>query len=198
MEENVADLLKVPGRLFHPYHLRDLLRQLKSRFGLQVEAGPARHVVENNGGIGRLRNRLDVGYEAGLGRFVVVRPHHEQPVGPGLDGRGREVDTLPGIIGPGPHDDRDAPVGGFDCQIDESAALLDGNGGILTGRAQHHEARHTAINLSLNEIAEGVLVDLVPGGERSDQRGRSAAKKHVVCHGMQRVGCIRNRRDEAG
>src|SRR6185437_10219387 len=70
MTEYLGDLREIPGRLLN----RDdvgMVRKLESGLGGDIARGPARHVVDDDWEVDRIRDRPKVRHYSPLGRLVV-------------------------------------------------------------------------------------------------------------------------------
>ena len=153
----------------------------------QVYRGAARHIVDHDGAVRRVGDGGDVAEHALRRRFVVVRPDDEEGVGPGVGGLLREADALRRVVRARPDHDRHAPGGVPDGDLDDPAAFLGRDGGVLARRAQNHErfdavVVRAAVDLEVDQSTERGVIDAVIGGEGGDERGRGAAENGLF-HG---------------
>ena len=170
-----------------------VLRQDLIGVGSEGHAGAAGHVVEDDGQLGAVGDVLVVLDQAGLAGLVVVGGDVEQGVGSGVLGVLGQVDGGGGVVGPRSGDDLHPVVHPLDAELHGGDVLPDGHGGRLAGGAADAHRVHAGFNLSVNQLAEGVVVDdvvLIKGG---DQGGAGAGKdwsSHNSMHPFNNFSCF--------
>jgi len=117
-----------------------------------------------------------VGHEPALGRFVVVRRHHEDGVGAGATGGARPLDRDGGRVAPDAGDHAGAPARHLDRERDEPLVLPRIERRSLPGRAARHEQPHASPDLPLEQGAEPRLVHLARRSEGRHERGSAAVQ----------------------
>ena len=100
----------------------------------------------------------------------------EQGVRPGILGVLGEVDGGRGVVGPGPGDYLNPVVNPLHTEFHCGDVFPDGHGGGLAGGAAHAYRVHPGLNLGVDELAKGVIVDDVILVEGGDQGGAGAGK----------------------
>ena len=100
------------------------LRQLGDKLRRHVDAGPLRHVVEEDRDLGRVGDRLEIGFDLALADDGVIGRHDEDAVAAGFFRRLRQLGGLARHDRGRPADDRDAGTGSFARQAEKLQPLL--------------------------------------------------------------------------
>jgi hypothetical protein len=111
------------------------VRQTRDRLRLEVDAGPARHVVENDRQRRAVRNLLEVPEETLLRRLVVVGRDRQKAIAPDALEIANELGHLVGVVAAGPSQHRHLVIDLFDNQLDDAALFGAAERRRLAGRA---------------------------------------------------------------
>ena len=138
--EDPPGLVEVGGRLLHGDDVADP-GQLREQVRLEVQHDPLGDVVDDDRpAVGRLRDRGEMGDDAGARRLVVVGRDGQERVGARLDRGTRERDRVVGVVGAGVRHDAGAPAHLLDEGVEQVDLLPVAHGGALAGRPAHDDA----------------------------------------------------------
>ena len=171
---------EVSAGLLHAVDLGVLGENLIA-LGGEGHAGAAGHVVEDDGQLGAVGDVLIVLHKPRLAALVVVGGDVEQRVRPGVLGVEGQVHGGGGVVAPRAGDDLHPVVHPLDAVLHHSDVLPDGHGGRFAGGAAHADGVHTALDLIVDEAAEGVVVD-IPVGVKGGGNGHAVAGKDRSPH----------------
>ena len=179
--QQVAYLRNAPRGFLDPRHRGNLLRQRQHGFRENIETRAARHVVQYDGTIRGGGDSLYVGPKAGLRRFVVIRPHHKQPVGAGGLRLLRKNDALACGVVARAHNDGYAPRHMRYGVGHQPLALGGPDRGVLARRAQHDQRFHALRNLPVHVPTKRFVIDAVSiRSKRRYERDARAGKKKIA------------------
>jgi len=158
-----------------------MVGQPQERIGVDVRAGPARDVVDDDRQVAVIGDRAVMGLEHPAIGPVVVGRDDQCRIGTELGRASGGPDGGGGIVGAGPGDHPDTGTGrplgrDFDGRLDESFAFGLAQGGGLAGRAARDETVDAGQDLPADQPAEGGLVEGAVGGERGHEGGECPAK----------------------
>jgi integrase len=143
---------------------------------LQVAAGAARHVVQNDRNRDALGDRLVVLEQPFLCRPVVIRGHHQACVGAHILGELRRLDGVPRAVRAGTGDHGD-PLGSalYHCAHDADV-LLEVQRRRFAGRADRDEGAGAVGDVEFDQPAEGLVIDRAVRLHGRDERHDTAAE----------------------
>ena len=191
-----AELAKIgPHQQAHGAHPREVaggvldsdhhgqLPQCGHGFGGQVDRRAAGDVVDEQGQVGSVVDRLEVGIQPLLGGFVVIGRDHHDTVGAGLFGVLGERHRFGGRIRSGAGDHRHPACRRLDAQGPRpGCALREDRGGRFAGGPARHQAVGALAHLPFDECLKrrfvhgAVLERGDEGGDRSLEHGRPARR----------------------
>ena len=151
-------------------------------------AGAAGHVVEDDGQLGAVGDVFIVLDEAGLAGLVVVGGDMEQGVGSGVLGVLRQVDGGGGVVRARAGNHLYPVVHPLDAELHGGDVFPDGHGGRLAGGAADAHRVHAGFDLSVDQLAEGVVVDgavVVKGGDQGGAGAGEDWSSHNEMHPFQ-------------
>ena len=105
----------------------------------------------------------------------------EQRVRPGVLGVEGQVHGGGGVVAPRAGDDLYTVIDPLDAVLHHGDVLPNGHGGRFAGGAAHADGVHTALDLIVDEAAEGVVVD-VAVGVKGGGDGHAVARKNRSSH----------------
>ena len=158
-----------------------VVRQPHDGVGREGTSGTARYVVEHHRQVRRRGNRAEVGFEAGLGRLVVVGDDGEDRVDSGRRCGLRHLDAVRGVVCSGPGDDRH--VDGAADDSEQFDPFLVGEDGALSSRTGDDDAVIAVLDQPAGQFCGRLGVERAVGGERRHHRGenRSESWHQRVC-----------------
>ena len=142
-------------------------RERRDRRRLRVDDDAARDVVEDDGPVGRGRDRLDVRDDAALRRLVVVRRHDEEAVDADLVRPLRQVDRVRRVVRARAGDHRVRVAHLVERDFVEREALVVAQRRRLARRARDDEPVGSVLDEMAAERAEAVERD---GAVRVERR----------------------------
>ena len=154
----------------------EVLGQMLVGGGGKGHPRPRGHVVHDNGQLHPVGNILVVLDEAGLAALVVVGSHMEQGVRAGVLGVEGQVHGGGGIVAACAGNDLHLVVHPLDAVIHGGDVLPDGHGGGFAGGAAHAHRVHPGLELEVNLLAEGVVVDIPVLVKGRNQSGAGTGK----------------------
>ena len=151
------DLLEVGGRLLDRDDPR-MLGEPEDRVRVDVGAGPAGHVVDDDRQAALVRDGPEVGLEHPLVGLVVVGRHDERGVGAQLRGTARGRDRGAGVVRAGARDHGDAaaagPLAGRGTAISMTGRARRGRGSATRRWCRPGRGRRCRPDLPVDEPAE--------------------------------------------
>src|SRR6266850_1464008 len=156
--EDLAHLDDVAGGFLHADDVGDC-REPDDRRDVDVDARAPRHVVDDDRQPRRVGNRLVMLVEAFRRRLVVVRRDREDAVGADLLDVAHERDGLARVVPAGAREDRHAPAGFLDDELDHAKLLAVRQRRRLAGGPDRRQEVNAAVDLAPRQAAHRRLVD---------------------------------------
>ena len=149
---------EVRGRILHP---DDVLQREAARHGLDrhVDDRAGGNVVDDDGDIDRVVDRLVVLVEAFLGRLVVIGRDDQHCIGADLGGILGELDGLVGRVRSSAGDHGHPALRRYDCQLDDALVLIVIQRRALASRSGRHKSVRAFADLPFDNAPEGFLVE---------------------------------------
>ena len=160
-----------------------VLGQHRSGSRLDIAAGAAGHIVEDQG-LGRsIRNGGKALNQAALGGLVVVRGNHQQAIVVQLAGILGHGDGVGGIVRAGAGDGGHPAGDALDGVAQNFLMLRVVEGRSFAGGAGDHKGINALLDLPIDELAKSFIVYTRSSG-RGDQRGSGALKNRILSHNI--------------
>ena len=175
---DLAHLLHVARGFLDPHDVGDR-GQARQRSRLDVAAGAAGHVVDDDRQRRPGGNRAVVLVQAFLRGLVVVRRHREQALDPERLGGVRELGHLGGVVAADAGEHGDLPRADLDGDADHGIPLGPRQRRRLARRATGHDEVDAATDLPLHQRAQRPLIH---GARRRKRRHQRRADSRPVSH----------------
>ncbi len=154
----------IAGGVLDGHDVRHLAGQLDGQVRSDPAARPHRDVVQHHRQWAGRGHGAEVGRQAGRGRTVVVRGHHEDTRRPGGRGLLGHVDGVGGVVGSGPGDDRDGDR--LDDRPEQVDPLGVGQHRAFAGGAGHHECSPLPVSARWRATAAAASRSRAPSGPK--------------------------------
>ena len=178
--EEVADLADVAAGFLNGNDVFNVASEPYSGFWLDVAAGAARNVVENDRDGDGFSDGLEMHLQTVLGGLVVVRGDEQNSVSAiGFSLLG-EHDSGLGVVGTGTSDDRYAMVDMVDGVGDDLGMFFFRKGGRFASGAADDDGVGAIVDLEVEETFQCWVVDSTISGERGNDCAACASKdRHI-------------------
>ena len=156
----IGDAAEIPARILDRHESVGIaVDQFAHRLGHQIGHCPPGDVVEHDRQVAMFRQMAEMRDQPGLARPVVIGRDAQPGSGPRLARKAHVQQRILRIVAAAAGDHRHAPGGLLDADLDHPVMLRIAERGGLAGRAARDERARALLDLPVDQLAKGRLVE---------------------------------------